>query len=141
MLRHVRNHLPRLQPTLRTFGINLAVAGRAEFLRSSRPSSQQTLASPPRRVTTRPCSSSATIGAAETDDDMASKHLETSHQRIFDNNRKWVAKMKDEDPEFFVKLGSGQSPEYLFAPPSLPLPNPKSPFNSVLRIAQIHRLL
>jgi carbonic anhydrase len=44
---------------------------------------------------------------------MSSKHLETSHQRIFDNNRRWVETMKAEDPDFFVKLGSGQNPEYL----------------------------
>jgi carbonic anhydrase len=60
-------------------------------------------------VTARHCSSTA-----KDDDNMSSKHLETSHQRIFDNNRKWVETMKAEDPDFFVKLGSGQKPEYLF---------------------------
>jgi carbonic anhydrase len=48
---------------------------------------------------------------------MSSKHLETSHQRIFDNNRRWVETMKAEDPDFFVKLGAGQNPEYLFVFP------------------------
>jgi carbonic anhydrase len=63
-------------------------------------------------VTVRHCSSTA-----EDDNGMSSKHLETSHQRIFDNNRKWVETMKAEDPDFFVKLGSGQNPEYLFVFP------------------------
>ncbi|RDW77808.1 carbonic anhydrase-5 [Coleophoma cylindrospora] len=45
---------------------------------------------------------------------MATKHLDDSHERIFENNRKWVEAMKAEDPEFFIKLGSGQSPEYLY---------------------------
>jgi carbonic anhydrase len=48
---------------------------------------------------------------------MASTHLGTSHERIFDNNRKWVESMKADDPDFFVKLGSGQNPEYLFVFP------------------------
>jgi carbonic anhydrase len=64
-------------------------------------------------VTVRHCSSTA-----KDDDGMSSKHLETSHQRIFDNNRKWVETMKAEDPDFFVKLGSGQNPEYLFVFPN-----------------------
>jgi carbonic anhydrase len=54
---------------------------------------------------------------------MTSKHLQDSHQRIFDNNRKWVASMKAQDPEFFEKLGSGQSPEYLYALTPMPFDN------------------
>jgi len=49
---------------------------------------------------------------------MASKYLEDSHERIFANNRKWVAAMKAEDPEFFDKLQAGQQPEYLCVLPS-----------------------
>jgi carbonic anhydrase len=44
---------------------------------------------------------------------MTSNHLEASHERIFESNRKWVASMKAEDPDFFVRLSAGQSPEYL----------------------------
>lgn len=58
----------------------------------------------------RHCSSSS-----GQNDVMASKHLQDSHSRIFDNNRKWVASMKTEDPAFFDKLASGQNPEYLYA--------------------------
>ncbi|KAF1986180.1 carbonic anhydrase [Aulographum hederae CBS 113979] len=43
-----------------------------------------------------------------------SRFLEQSHERIFDNNKKWVEEMKIDDPEFFDKLASGQSPEYLY---------------------------
>jgi carbonic anhydrase len=63
-------------------------------------------------VTVHHCSSTA-----KDDNERSSKHLETSHQRIFDNNRKWVETMKAEDPDFFVKLGLGQNPEYLFVFP------------------------
>jgi len=48
------------------------------------------------------------------DAEMNSKHLEASHERIFENNRQWVKDMKEADAEFFVKLGEGQSPEYLY---------------------------
>jgi len=44
----------------------------------------------------------------------SSSHLKQSHQRIFDNNKKWVESMKAEDPEFFEKLSIGQKPEYLY---------------------------
>jgi len=44
----------------------------------------------------------------------SSSHLKQSHQRIFDNNKKWVESMKAEDPEFFEKLSTGQKPEYLY---------------------------
>jgi carbonic anhydrase len=45
---------------------------------------------------------------------MTSKHLETSHERIFENNRQWVKDMMEADSDFFVKLGEGQNPEYLY---------------------------
>jgi len=47
-------------------------------------------------------------------DEMSSKHVKDSHERIFENNRKWVASMKAEDPKFFENLASGQTPEYLY---------------------------
>jgi carbonic anhydrase len=102
MLRNIRSHVPRLQPTLRSFG-----SGKIHTHRPKLPRQQASC-----RVTVRHCSSTA-----KDDNDMPSKHLETSHQRIFDNNRKWVETMKAEDPDFFVKLGLGQNPEYLFVFP------------------------
>jgi carbonic anhydrase len=33
---------------------------------------------------------------------------------LFDNNRDWAERVKSEDPEFFSKLASQQSPEYLW---------------------------
>eukprot|EP00054_Salpingoeca_dolichothecata_P038075 m.12827 g.12827 ORF g.12827 m.12827 type:complete len:262 (+) comp8210_c0_seq2:31-816(+) len=35
-------------------------------------------------------------------------------QDVLNNNKKWVAAMKAEDPTFFDKLGAGQSPKYLW---------------------------
>ena len=63
-------------------------------------------------------SSSAASGPTE-DDDMNRKFIETSHDRIFDNNRKWVAAMQASDPKYFEKLSSGQIPDYLYGSYSL----------------------
>lgn len=109
MLHHVRTALPRLQPSLR---ISRNVNNNSK-LSICKPF-QSILPSLP--VTARFCSSSPQ------DKDMASKHLEASHERIFENNRKWVDLMKAEDPEFFVKLSAGQSPEYLYARRPLSVP-------------------
>ncbi|CAB9509941.1 anhydrase 2 [Seminavis robusta] len=35
-------------------------------------------------------------------------------ERLFKHNREWVDKVNKEDPNFFPKLGSGQSPEFLY---------------------------
>lgn len=35
-------------------------------------------------------------------------------EKIFANNREWVARKRNEDPEFFEKLSKGQQPRYLF---------------------------
>jgi carbonic anhydrase len=35
-------------------------------------------------------------------------------QNLFDNNRRWAAKIKESDPGFFAKLSRQQSPEYLW---------------------------
>lgn len=43
-----------------------------------------------------------------------SAYLTQSHEKIFENNRKWVASRKEHDPEFFTKLAAGQNPEYLY---------------------------
>jgi len=36
------------------------------------------------------------------------------YERVFENNRKWIASKKAEDAAFFAKLSAGQSPEFLF---------------------------
>lgn len=35
-------------------------------------------------------------------------------KRIFENNKKWIAKQLQTNPDFFDKLGAGQSPEFLY---------------------------
>ncbi|MEI8278212.1 MAG: carbonic anhydrase [Bacteroidota bacterium] len=37
-----------------------------------------------------------------------------SYEEIFENNRKWVADMKANDPDFFEKLARDQQPDYLY---------------------------
>ncbi|KOS21924.1 Carbonic anhydrase [Escovopsis weberi] len=41
-------------------------------------------------------------------------YLKQSHDRIFENNRRWAAEKADKDPRFFLSLASGQQPEYLW---------------------------
>jgi carbonic anhydrase len=40
-------------------------------------------------------------------------YLKQSQERIFENNRKWVASRHAMDPTFFEKLAAGQTPDYL----------------------------
>jgi hypothetical protein len=103
MLRNLRLNGPPLTRTLALVGHGIGNPIRPLVKLSSRPSPQRLLQSS--YISARHCSSSS--------DDMASKHLEESHERIFQNNREWVASMKAEDPQFFEKLTTGQSPEYL----------------------------
>jgi carbonic anhydrase len=42
------------------------------------------------------------------------KYLQQSHDRIFENNKKWADEMKTKKPEFFKDLAAGQAPEYLW---------------------------
>lgn len=42
------------------------------------------------------------------------KYLQQSHDRIFDNNKRWAEEMRKKKPEFFEELSAGQSPEYLW---------------------------
>jgi carbonic anhydrase len=42
------------------------------------------------------------------------KYLQQSHDRIFENNKKWADEMKAKKPEFFSDLSAGQAPEYLW---------------------------
>ena len=37
-----------------------------------------------------------------------------SYNQLFHNNKKWVEHKLMEDPEYFTKLGKGQSPDYLW---------------------------
>ncbi|RIH82363.1 Carbonic anhydrase 2 [Calidithermus terrae] len=38
----------------------------------------------------------------------------SSLESLFENNRRWAARIRQKDPEFFLKLSSQQSPEYLW---------------------------
>lgn len=38
----------------------------------------------------------------------------TSIQHLFDNNQQWAEQIKQEDPNFFLRLSQQQSPEYLW---------------------------
>jgi carbonic anhydrase len=42
------------------------------------------------------------------------KYLQQSHDRIFDNNKKWAEQKQKNDPDYFARLASGQTPEYLW---------------------------
>ncbi|KAJ4144526.1 hypothetical protein LMH87_003407 [Akanthomyces muscarius] len=42
------------------------------------------------------------------------EYLKQSHDRIFENNRKWATQKKEQDPGYFVSLSAGQSPNYLW---------------------------
>ena len=37
-----------------------------------------------------------------------------SYNQLFHNNKKWVQQKLTEDPEYFLKLGKGQAPDYLW---------------------------
>ncbi|OAG06441.1 carbonic anhydrase 2 [Paraphaeosphaeria sporulosa] len=51
--------------------------------------------------------------ASEAPEDVR-KYLQQSHDRIFENNKKWAEEQKAKHPEFFEKLSAGQAPEYLW---------------------------
>jgi carbonic anhydrase len=56
------------------------------------------------------------------------KYLQQSHDRIFENNKKWADEMRKKKPEFFTDLSAGQAPEYLWIGKSPRLPShTKSP--------------
>lgn len=42
------------------------------------------------------------------------QYLKESHDRLFENNRKWAEDKKTQDPGFFVSLSAGQAPNYLW---------------------------
>lgn len=39
----------------------------------------------------------------------------TSYKAIFENNKKWIEKKKNEDIDFFDKLVKNQNPEFLIS--------------------------
>jgi carbonic anhydrase len=41
-------------------------------------------------------------------------YLRESHDRVFEHNRAWAEQKRASDPDFFVKLSAGQSPDYLW---------------------------
>ncbi|KAJ2891223.1 carbonic anhydrase [Zalerion maritima] len=43
-----------------------------------------------------------------------STYLRQSHDRVFERNAEWAAQQRAKDPDYFTKLASGQSPEYLW---------------------------
>lgn len=45
---------------------------------------------------------------------MANTDAGESYRQVLENNRKWAAKRKIDDPAFFENLARGQSPEFLF---------------------------
>jgi len=81
---------------------------------SSTQSFGSTASGNPNETTTQNKETQNKEGGEEQEEDMMSKHLEDDHTHIFENNRKWVAQMKSEDPLFFEKLSEGQTPEYLY---------------------------
>jgi len=40
--------------------------------------------------------------------------MEKSYNKLLENNKSWVKKNLEKDPEYFSKLSNGQSPEYLW---------------------------
>lgn len=42
------------------------------------------------------------------------KHLQKSHEKIFENNKKWAETKRTQDPGYFDRLSAGQTPEYLW---------------------------
>ena len=51
------------------------------------------------------------------------KYLQQSHDRIFENNKKWAEEMARKKPEFFRDLSAGQSPDYLWIGRSIAAPS------------------
>lgn len=38
----------------------------------------------------------------------------TAYEQLFENNKKWIASMKEKDADFFEKLSQNQTPEFLY---------------------------
>jgi carbonic anhydrase len=59
------------------------------------------------------------------------KYLQQSHDRIFENNKKWADEMRKKKPEFFTDLTAGQAPEYLWIGESIPRHHTSTPSYNV----------
>jgi carbonic anhydrase len=46
--------------------------------------------------------------------DSVTKYLQETHDKIFENNRKWAEAKQTNDPGYFTRLSEGQTPEYLW---------------------------
>ncbi len=40
--------------------------------------------------------------------------MEKSYSKLLENNKSWVKKNLEKDPDYFIKLSNGQAPEYLW---------------------------
>lgn len=65
------------------------------------------------------------------------KYLQQSHDRIFENNKKWAEEQKTKNPAFFDALNAGQSPEYLWIGESGPSVGMRCFFHPFQRLAQL----
>lgn len=149
MLRQIRIplSLPSSSPIIRQFSgstrvllpfpVNLTSRFRASprFRGPTLSSRRVTSPLPVSILSKRYCSFNSAVKEATEKDEMASKHLATDHTHIFENNRKWVAQMKEEDPEFFVKLSSGQNPDYLYFLPSFHAPQTPYPNSHTISLS------
>lgn len=73
--------------------------------------------SKPTPIGTRHCSSHSRFTMSGQDSPTSKevrKYLQQSHDRIFENNKKWADEMRKKKPEFFKDLSAGQSPDYLW---------------------------
>lgn len=83
----------------------------------------------------RPCPSDIKMASEDPKD--VRKYLQQSHDRIFENNKKWADEQRAKHPEFFEKLSAGQSPEYLWIGESItPHHQPRSLSSHTLRPEQ-----
>lgn len=54
------------------------------------------------------------IKKMENNDNELQKEMKRQYDQLFKNNRKWVDEMMEKDPDYFVNLSKGQSPQFLF---------------------------
>jgi len=93
-------------------------------LRASSPASLPSLFNSGTKSCTRFCSSHRYFdmaGQEATTPKEVRKYLQVSHDRIFENNKRWAEEMKQKKPEFFKELSAGQAPEYLWIGESVSL--------------------
>jgi len=54
------------------------------------------------------------IKKMENHDSELQQQMKRQYDQLFINNRKWVDEMMEKDPDYFVNLSKGQSPQFLF---------------------------